>query len=215
MEKRTCSSPTRKSITVFRMICVLVALLACATLLSSCSRSLPAVQGAKAIPNGTSIDLSWEPVAGADGYVVFLDTTPDVSPSTYTQQFVETGVNATITDLTVGTSYYLIVVATSLYGFALGPASDVVAVTVTGSPSSAGPVITAISANPATAAENGVSSLTYTWLVNGSIVAGPTADLNQYTWTPSTAGSYTVEVQVTDGTTTVSAATDVTVRATP
>ena len=206
---------------------MLFAIAAVALLLASCAHSLSGVTSVTAVPNGTSIDLSWEAVAGATAYDVFLSTDAGVSPTSYSQQVVATGTSAVFSGLTTGTTYYIIVAATSLYGFSLGAASDVLAVQLTGAPANPAPVITAISAAPSVAAAGSLvlfavsasdtdgDTLAYTWSVNGGTVAGPTAGLNLYNWTapsPATATTYTVGVQVGDGTTTVSATTTVTVQ---
>jgi len=202
------------------------AALALSFFFASCSRSLPGVTSVTAVPNGTSIDLSWNAVAGATAYDVFLSTDASVSPTSSSQELVATGTGTVVSGLTTGTTYYIIVAATSLYGFSLGTASDVLAVQLTGAPANPAPVITAISASPSVAAagspvvfatsasDTDGDTLTYTWTVNEGTVAGPTANLNLYSWTapsPGTPTTYTVGVQVTDGTTTASATTTVTV----
>lgn len=187
--------------------------------ITSCSRELPSVASVTATPNGTSLDVSWQAVPGATGYEVFLSPNTNVSPTNYTKSVSVSSTSTTITGLTVGDTYYLLVSPTSLYGFSFGPASSVVAVKVTGTPANPAPVITAITASPdpaplnslvlfaATASDTDGDTLTYTWSVNGATVAGPTADLSQYSWNATTAGSYTVTVSVSDGTTTVTAQT--------
>lgn len=209
---------------IVRAVAVFCGLAAFTVILVSCSRELSSVTSVTATPNGTSLDVSWAAVAGATGYEVFLSTSPGVSPTSYTQSVAVSSTSTTLTGLTVGDTYYLVVSPTSLYGFSFGPASNVVAVNVTGTPSNPAPVITAITASPdvasvgstvlfaATASDTDGDTLTYTWYVNGSSVAGPTADLNQYTWNASSTGSYTVKVSVTDGTTTVTAQTSYTVQ---
>ncbi len=177
-----------------------------------------------ATPSGSSLIVSWQPVSGATAYDVFLSESPGVSPTSYTEEVVSTTSSATISGLTIGATYYLVVAPTAVSGFSLGPASDVVSVEMTGASATPVPVITAISVSPqvvssgssvlfaASATDTDGDTLDYTWTVNGSTVAGPTADLDQYTWiAPGTTGSYTVGVTVTDGTTTASATTTVTV----
>ncbi len=194
---------------------IVVSFLATVTLFS-CSRELPPVSGITATPNGTSLSVSWKAVAGATGYELFLSSSSSVSPTQYTLNVVSASNSATVTGLTVGDTYYLIVAPTSLNGFSFGTPSEVVAVQVTGAPANPAPVITEINVSPqpatagtsvlcaATASDTDGDTLTYTWSIDGGTVAGPTADLNQINWT-STAGSHTVTVSVTDGTTTVSA----------
>ena len=191
--------------------------------LVSCSRSLQAVQGVVASPNETSITLSWEPVLGSTGYVVYLYTESCVCPTMYEKQITTEEISTTISDLTAGTTYYIVVAATSLYGFSLGPLSEVIGVMVTGSAASPLPVITMISASPsvaapgtpilfaATASDSDGDTLSYTWLVDDVVVAGPTDNLSQYTWTAGATGTHSVEVQVADGTTVVTATTVVVV----
>ena len=193
--------------------------------LISCSHGLQSVQGVVATPNSTSIALMWEPVSGATGYAVYLDSQSCVCPTMYQRQIATEGIGTTINELTAGTTYYIVVAATSLYGFSLGPMSEVIGVMVTGTAASPLPVITMISASPAvaasgtpilfaaTASDSDGDTLNYTWLVDGVVVAGPTDNLSQYTWTAGSTGMHTVEVQVTDGLTTVTATTVVVVTA--
>ena len=198
---------------------ILILVSVCVTLtlaLDSCSRELSSVASVSATPNGTTLVVSWQAVAGATGYDVFLSTSADVSPTSYTQSVSVSSTSTSISGLTVGDTYYLVISPTSLYGFSFGPASQVIAVDLTGKPANPAPVITELTVSPqpatagtsvlcaATASDTDGDSLTYTWTIDGSTIAGPTADLNQIDWT-STAGTHTVTVTVTDGTTTVTA----------
>jgi len=144
-----CSRRRLLSAANLLLLCSTLAIL---LLLATCARSLPGVTSVTAVPNGTSIDLSWEAVAGATAYDVFLSTDPNVSSTSYSQEIVATGTSTAVSGLTTGTTYYIIVAATSLYGFSLGTASDVLAVQLTGAPANPAPVITAISASPSVAA---------------------------------------------------------------
>ncbi|HUZ17066.1 MAG TPA: fibronectin type III domain-containing protein [Spirochaetia bacterium] len=194
--------------------------------LTACARDLAQVQSVSATPNGTSLIVTWQAVPGATDYDLYFSSSPNVSPTSYSQDVTATTTTATVSGLTVGATYYLVVAASTLYGFSLGPASEVVAVDLTGAPANPAPVITEIGASPevpkagtsvqfaATASDTDGDTLTYTWAVDGATVAGPTANLNIYYWTASgTSGSsHTVQVTVSDGTTTVSAQTSCTIQ---
>jgi fibronectin type 3 domain-containing protein len=203
----------------FGFLYLLALALVTAIVLASCARDLSAVESLAAVADGTSLDISWEAVSGATGYEVFLSDSPDVSSQSYTENVLTSSTSTTVSDLTVGDTYYLMVTATSLYGFSVGATSDVISVNITGNPATPVPVITAISASPAvasvgdsvlfaaTTSDSSGDTLDYTWSLNGSVIAGPTANLNQYTWTATASGSYTIEVTVTDGSSSASAQT--------
>lgn len=191
-------------------LCVVVSLGA----ITGCSQPLGAVGGIQVTPNNTSLELSWNPVPGASGYLVYLDTSADVSPSQYSVFNDTSMAQVTIKGLTVGKTYYCMVVADSMGGLVLGPSSEVVSVNLSGSPATTGGstvIIEAVTAYPgtggqvllaATANDSTGASLTYTWSVDTTALASQSP---QVVWQGTVgSGNHTATVTVSDGTTSVS-----------
>lgn len=193
---------------------LLVSLLAF-SLVAGCSRAVGAVTGLRLTPEGSSVLVSWDPVPNATGYYVYFDTSPDVSSSTHTVSAQTQSVTDTIGNLSVGTTYYCVVIAYGAFGFAVGPPSDVASIYLGGSSpgttQNALPVIEAISAYPgstpgqvllaATADDSDGDTLTYSWSVDGTALS---TSSSQVVWQGiSGSGAHTASVTVSDGTTSV------------
>lgn len=105
---------------------------ACAILVLSCSRGLSSVASIKATPDGTTLNLTWGVVSGVSQYIVYLSQSSSVSPSSYSKQYSTDTNSISITGLTLGSTYYLVIVPVALGGLASGPVSSVVKVAING-----------------------------------------------------------------------------------
>lgn len=89
----------------------------------------------QASPGDSQVQLTWNPVPGAEWYNIYLDSTLGVSESVYNQKRVTTSPSYTWRGLANGIQYYFVVTAENAYGE--GPAS----IRVSGIPSGPAPSI--------------------------------------------------------------------------